>query len=472
MNVMGWSVTMPFLQARRDQLHCDATCYGSITSFRSVLEIFGGVFIGKLSDSPNIGRRACLYLGCFANILGLIIGVSMFSIRGLYYCIIPVALLSSSFSVSKALLSDYHESLDISMGEEQIRRSYKHVDCNETETSSIHSLKENFETGTQKGSTMKNVTDRANSMGKLGMSVGLAVMIGPIIGALFVSSYMESAFVASLLNICAALIATKIPYSNRISRPPSTNRAFLDRNAKNQQFIPDFLMQPGPLLLMATRFFMVLAFYIFQTIWVPSLKQRFNFGPKDHGYFMSFVGLSYAFSLGYIAKYVISKLSKRQQRPMVLVACCIILGFGRCLAFMTERLLDIYIIFFVLIVALGIMNTIMNVDASDLVSSAQAGTLFGILESIESAAGIVGPILGGMLSLWKPLVAPLTAVVMCYVVVFCLVLWGYDRFVLAAGVEIREQSQQQQELVGFSNESMLPSDVKHKRSVINRLDPL
>ena len=43
---------------------------------------------------------------------------------------------------------------------------------------------------------------------------------------------------------------------------------------------------PGARLLFFMRLLMGLAFNVFMTVWTVSLKQRFDFGPKDHAYFM------------------------------------------------------------------------------------------------------------------------------------------------------------------------------------------
>ena len=49
---------------------------------------------------------------------------------------------------------------------------------------------------------------------------------------------------------------------------------------------------------MVMRFFMSVAYHIFHTIWIPTLKRKLDFGPREHGQFMSFIGLSYALSQG------------------------------------------------------------------------------------------------------------------------------------------------------------------------------
>jgi MFS family permease len=77
------------------------------------------------------------------------------------------------------------------------------------------------------------------------------------------------------------------------------------------------------------------------------------------------------------------------------------------------------------------VNTILTADTSYLASSDEIGSLFGLLASVESVAGMVGPILGGSLAYIHPVHAPLLCVVGLYVSVFALVSWGYEDLVLA-----------------------------------------
>lgn len=184
---------------------------------------------------------------------------------------------------------------------------------------------------------------------------------------------------------------------------------------------------------MTTRVCMALAFHIFQTIWTASLKERFDFGPADHGKFMSFVGLTYAMSQGFVAKFLLRQFGSKTpaSRVRVVMACCVSLGMGRCVAFHTTSLVTVYIMFAFIVTSLGVVNTVLTADTSHLASSDEIGGLFGILAAVESGAGMVGPVLGGALSYIDPIKAPLAAVVLLYAGVFSLVGWGYERFVLS-----------------------------------------
>ena len=124
--IAGFSLTMPHLQSRRDALQCDSLCYGSMTSARSALSLVGGFFISRLSDRDTSfvartigggsGRKACLYIGTVASIIGLMIGGATFSIAGMYLSMVPGALFQQNFSVLKALLADLHDEASSSAG--------------------------------------------------------------------------------------------------------------------------------------------------------------------------------------------------------------------------------------------------------------------------------------------------------------------------------------------------------------------
>ena len=116
--ITGASLTFPHLQSRRDELGCDSLCYGSMTSARGALGLIGTALIGRLSDKNDSflarslgriglakapsGRRACLYIGTLASLLGFGIAVSMDSLTGLWLSMIPGALLQHNFDVFKA----------------------------------------------------------------------------------------------------------------------------------------------------------------------------------------------------------------------------------------------------------------------------------------------------------------------------------------------------------------------------------
>jgi MFS family permease len=185
----------------------------------------------------------------------------------------------------------------------------------------------------------------------------------------------------------------------------------------------------GPaLFVMALRLLMGLAFHIFQTIWMVALQTRFDFGPKDYGRYYAFIGLAFALSQGLGAKIVLQYFGTTlAERKRLLLFCSSVLGLGRWFVYQTHSLIVVYILYGLIITALGVVNTIVTADTSQLASPKELGGLFGILASVESMSGIIGPMLGGMLATLHPIHAPLTAVVGLYGIVFAMVHVGYEQ---------------------------------------------
>ena len=403
----GYGICMPFYQSRRDELQCDSLCYGSMTSLRSFLSLFGSALVGRMSD---YGRKWCLVVGCVASLVGLAINASTFSIQGMYLGMIPGSLLQQNFSVLKALFADYHSEI-----EEEENKVDKKEDT-------LH--KKDINTGVA----------RAGSVGKLGMSLGLSFMVGPLFGGIIFDSYDQTVKIAMLCTVISSIFIYFLP-------SPSRRNESFDTKEKQVGFF-DFLnvkaaRSPGAIFLMIMRVAMALAYHIFYTVWTTSLKERFNFGPSDHGKFMSFVGLAYALSQGFVAKNVI-KIGGPTKKVQILMICCIVLGLGRYWVYHTQSLFLVYAIFGLIITALGIVNTVLTADTSNLASSSDIGGLYGALESVESLAGISGPVVGGYLATRiSPVKAPLTAVMMLYAFVLFYVYWGYEHYVIKTSTTVK-----------------------------------
>lgn len=92
-------------------------------------------------------------------------------------------------------------------------------------------------------------------------------------------------------------------------------------------------------------------------------------GPKDHAYFMGWVGLCYAISQGLLAKLLIKQ--SEEDPTVVVLACVAALSLGRVLAMWTTSLMVVYAIMAVVIVALGVMNTAMSSACSRLADADQ-----------------------------------------------------------------------------------------------------
>lgn len=408
-SILGAALTFPFLQSERDRLGCGALCYGSMQSTRSGLTLIGTMVVGRLSD--KIGRKQVLFIGAASSILSYLINFTGDSIDVLWMALIPSALLNHNFSVLKALFADYS------------------AESGYTES------------------------QRADSMGKLGMAVGVSFMIGPVLGANVMSSYRE-ALVAAVCLSClsvvllsflpplkiAAEIGTKANLKKRRDGSAYSSDSLLllddpslqtvkDKDEKNfmskvvDLFYLPVMQSPGAKLLLFMRFFMALAFNIFNTVWTVSLRTKFDFGPKDHALFMGWIGLCYALSQGFFANYLI-KMTDKEDPTRLLMLCTVGLSLGRILVMRTTSIVMVYGIMAIVIVCLGVMNTAMAAGCSRLAGGDQIGGLYGVMESIESLAGLFGPMIGGLLFTVHPQL-PLVCVFGIYMIVLAGVVTFY-----------------------------------------------
>jgi DHA1 family tetracycline resistance protein-like MFS transporter len=438
--ITGASLTFPHLQSRRDALGCDSLCYGSMTSVRGALGLIGTSLMGTLSDkngsflaltlgkigfgaaAPS-GRRACLYIGTMASLIGLAIAASVDSLVGLWLSMIPGALLQHNFDVFKALVSEYHNDID-----------------------AMHSKKNDEKLDSDTSTTNQSSTSRSGTVGKLGMSAGISFMIGPMVAAVLSPSFQSATYLAIACTIASGIVIYRVPLPISTVNPnaKSTNST-AEKDEPSQTKKSDFTIinmiklqtstSRAAMTLLVIRLNMALAFHIFNTIWPSSLKTRFQFGPSDHARFMSFIGVTYAFSQGILAKKTI-KLFGPNGKVYVIMICCAILGVGRYIAFYTPSIRVVYVSFLFIINALGILNTVITADIGSIAPSNELGGLFGILQSAESAAGMIGPFLGGVVSHYfgdfdDVISAPLLAIVGIYTFLFFFVLWGYDKLILA-----------------------------------------
>ena len=378
------ALTMPHQQVRRDRLGCDGMCVGSMTSFKSTLNLIGAFIMGRLSDLDTLGgekstsmndkyggagaRRLCLWLGVAATAVSLSLANKARSTRELYFSIIPSAA-EQNVHILKALISEYHTD--------------------------------------EKGKATASAGERASSAGMLGMAIGLAMMIGPATGSAVFQNLQEATHVAMILLIASALLIAMLP-----SPPARKNAAKKSETTFLEKFDVPSARTPAALFLLFCRLLSTISFHIYQTILIASLKYRFDFDSKDYGFFFSMIGLFFAISQGYLAKVCIDRYGETpEKRVRLLMTCTLLIAFLRYFAFYSMDLVSVYVSFAIMVTAYGVSSTMFAADTTQIAAPGELGSFFGLLAAVESGAGMAGPLVGGLLSYWHPTTAPLLAVV-------------------------------------------------------------
>uniref|UniRef100_A0A7S0A4N7 Major facilitator superfamily (MFS) profile domain-containing protein n=1 Tax=Pyrodinium bahamense TaxID=73915 RepID=A0A7S0A4N7_9DINO len=320
-----------------------------------------------------------MWLGLGASIASLAINAGTESLWGMWLAIVPPALLDQSFGVSKALSADYVEELGGSEAE------------------------------------------GAGTVGKLGMAAGCGIMAGPLLATALTSSYRQALLLSALALVASGLLLLALP------EPGRRTQASPSRGALTDLLRLPVLQNRGAQLLLCMRLLMGLAFHMFLPVWQVSLKRRFDFGPADHARLMGLIGLCYALSQGFFAKSMM-QLSGSDPTGLLLL-CVLLLGGGRPIALWTSSVTIVYLLYAPMAIALGVMNTVITASCSRLANGSQLGGLFGVLESVESVSGIVGPAMGGLLARCHA-DAPLAAVCGCYCIAFAMIFLHFGKHIV------------------------------------------
>ena len=401
LNTLAASLTIPYLQSRRDELGCDSVCYGSMTSTRSTLALIGAALVGRISDIPYKGgnsRRLCLFLGVAAAMTALATANRARTLVELWWSLFP-NMFQQNMSVMKALFSEYHSMYD------------------DTENSK----------GSPKSATNTGA-DRASSAGTLGMVAGLSFMVGPMMGSILLANYDQATMVSMVLLLLSAVVIALLPsvdHKDKKDDPEPKNKsllAFLD--------VPS-ARSPAAIFVLVNRLLMSMSDQIFSVICPSSLKERFEFGPKLLMFF-SMIGLFYAFAQGFAAKRALQRFGGHtsQGRSRLFVVCLVTVSVARYWAFYSYNLRLVYMLYAIMVTAFGISATMVTADASRIPAVEEVGSFFGIMAAVESGAGVIGPLIASALVSTMDLKeAPLYASVGFNIASAVLTFFAYDQCV-------------------------------------------
>jgi len=406
--MMAATLTMPYMQAKRDELQCDSGCQGSMTSARSFLNLVGAALVGRVSDWPGM-RRPCLWLGVAAAGVSLVWTHQAQTVSDLWMSLGP-SLFQQNIHVLKALLSDYH--------------SYYQPTTTTKEAASS-------------ASSSTSTTARAASAGMLGMSMGLAMMIGPLVGSSVLTSYEQTTYFSMALLLVPALLIFLLPEVEQ-NNNKSNDKKMVSKSFWSFMDVPS-ARTPAALFVLANRLLSAFSYHMFLVVWPGSLRSRFQFGPQDYGLYFSFVGLFLALSQGVMSKWVLQYLGGNTSHGRVqwLVACSVVTALARFWAFYTSSLALVYVLMACFVTAMGVSSTIWAADTAQIAAPHEVGSFFGILAAVESGAGMAGPLVAGALasssSVWyaDPIVIPLAMVMVLNVISATMTTFGYERFVFS-----------------------------------------
>jgi len=373
-DLLGFGLILPLLPYYAETFGATPLVIGFLVASYAAASLVGAPILGRLSD--RFGRRPILLLSVAGTFIGyLLLGfarpigqsvanlfasnsVNAFTIGILFLSRMIDGLTGGNITVAQAYISD-----------------------------------------------VTDKTNRARGLGIIGSAFGLGFILGPAAGGLLSRwGYDIPALVAAslaLLNLISIFFF--LPESltddrraaNRLqNRPPITLKALID--ALNRPKV-------GPLLLV--RFFVMLAFAMFQAVFALFAQQRLNLSSQSTGFVLTYVGVYSVLVQGV----GIGLLTKRFSDNAIIITSLIVMSLGFLGWALTPTLPIMLLVILPLAGGGWILNTIITSSITKAVEPDEIGGMLGISTSVESISRVISPTLGGFLfgsvGMWAPGVA-------------------------------------------------------------------
>lgn len=229
--------------------------------------------------------------------------------------------------------------------------------------------------------------DRARQFGRVGAVMGLAFVIGPVLGGVLSTTWLRMPFLAAaLLNGINLLVALFVLPESRKPGVEAKPLAFADLNPLAALAWLGSFRRLAPLVAVLTVFSLIAM--VPPTIWSLYSMDRLGWDPMTIGLSMAVFGLCMAFTQAVLTGWFISRFGDFGT---------VLLGVAfDAMAFMVMGLADTGWVAFVaapLFSLGGIIMPAMQSLVTRAVPDESQGKLQGVLTSLQSVAAVTGPVL-------------------------------------------------------------------------------
>ncbi|MFF4777793.1 Tet(A)/Tet(B)/Tet(C) family tetracycline efflux MFS transporter [Microtetraspora fusca] len=241
------------------------------------------------------------------------------------------------------------------------------------------------------GSAIADVSgedERARRFGMLGACYGIGMVAGPILGGLLGGLSPHAPFLAAAgLNGLNLLVGALLLRETRVPLPPAERERFRLAALNPVGSLGWVRMVPGLLALLAVFGLVQLIGQIPGSMWVLFTEHRFGWDPLTVGLSLAAFGTAHALTQALVTGPLVARLGER--RALALGVCADAVGF-LALSIAASGLLVLPIL---LPLALGgVAAPALQALLSTAVGDDRQGRLQGVLASLNSVSGIVGPL--------------------------------------------------------------------------------
>ncbi|KAL8584182.1 hypothetical protein ACOMHN_034868 [Nucella lapillus] len=241
---------------------------------------------------------------------------------------------------------------------------------------------------------------RADALGKLGMTYGIGMVIGPFVGGIITTQFGEqfAAFVAASGSILSIFIVLQfVPrQTKRLATTPPKPAQGSSSSGDSIFSVKKLMMlvgQPGALFLLLVRFFAGIPIGVFQSMFSVVAMDSFKLQPDQNGYLMSYIGVTTMIVQGLGVGYVTKKFSE----SVTLVVSSFILVWSYLLLANIVTVWQLAMVCLPLVVGLTTQNVVITSALTHTVSEGDTGAMLGLNMAVNSLVRTFSPTLGGYL---------------------------------------------------------------------------
>jgi len=340
-----FGLVVPVLPYMVEAMGVDGTIvYGYLQTTYSVLQLIGAPMVGVIGD--RYGTKYALVVSFIASALNYFMLGSAKTVEMLFLSRIP-ALLQHALLASQSYISDI---------------------------------------------TPEN--ERSARMGRISLSFGVGVVIGPAIGGVISKnfSYAAMAYFAgfiSTVNTALLLLFMEEPPPRLVRKSSSASKynfsiAIVKTIFQNKTVLTLFVLRVAASLPSA----------IFHSISPIITKTQFGLDAQKNGFVMSYVGVMMAIAQGVIVGYVSSRF---KDHKIMLYATISLTCFSLALLLFVTSIWEFMVFLGPLICSGAVLNTVITSALSKAVDKSEIGRILGVDMSLASASRVIAPTIGSFL---------------------------------------------------------------------------
>lgn len=233
---------------------------------------------------------------------------------------------------------------------------------------------------------------RADALGKLGLSYGVGMVIGPFLGGLVTKFFSEqaAAFVACIGSVLSiGVVWVFVPQRTKKSQGKESSGSAVFSLKK----ILALVTAPGAGFLLFIRMLAGLPIGVFQSMFSVFAMETFKLPAEQNGYLLSYVGVLTMIVQGLGVGVLTKKFS---ENDILKWSSFLLVWSYLALAFVTD-VFQLCVVMAPLVVGLASSNIVVSSALTKTVSDQDTGAMLGLNMAVNSLIRTISPTVGGFL---------------------------------------------------------------------------